>query len=256
MTDRFLEIARKAAHGAGDIIMAGLNDQHQVEWKGRVNAVTDVDKRSEAFIKSVISDAFPDHQILAEESDLKRSDSPYRWVVDPLDGTTNFMHGFPLFNVSIALTYNARTLLGIVYDPMHDEHFEAVDGQGATLNGKAIHVSGVTTLERSLLATGFPYEHNENYHRNFELFKDLYTKSMGIRREGSAALDMAFVACGRLDGYWEFNLQPWDMAAGELLVREAGGRVSACDGSDFNLYGGTIIVSNPNLFHELKNALK
>jgi len=251
-----LDFAIDTAVASGKLLAEGIGDRLQVEWKGRVNAVTHMDRQSEALIKSAIHKYFPDHGILAEESDLEQSQAEYRWIIDPLDGTSNYLHGFPAYCVSIGLFRGGHPLLGVIYDPERDELFHAEKGKGAFLNGGKIQVSSVEKLDKSILATGFPYEQSAEYHRNFELFKEFYMQSMGIRRMGAAALDLAYVAAGRLDGYWEYVLQPWDMAAGLLIVEEAGGSVSRCDGGEADIYGGNILASNGCLQAQMLKLLK
>lgn len=240
----FYSIAAESAKSAGLIIRKGLGGKFSVEHKGRVDLVTDIDKSAEEAIKLRISKAFPEHQILAEESELTHRESDFRWIIDPLDGTTNFTHGYPVFSVSIALEYQGKVILGLIYDPMREELFSAIRGKGAFLNDAQIRVSATESLLNSLLATGFPYVQDEKFHLNFEHFKTLYMQCQGIRRGGSAALDLAYVACGRFDGYWEYNLKPWDCAAGALIVEEAGGIVTQSNGDDHSPYIPDICVSN------------
>jgi myo-inositol-1(or 4)-monophosphatase len=244
-------VAVAAAQQAGKIIADACGADFVVDYKqgALTNMVTEVDRRSEKAIVEIVLAAFPDHQILAEEgSEGPNQQSPYRWIVDPLDGTTNFTHGFPAFCVSIGLEMERRIILGVVYDPLRRELFEAEVGKGAYLNGQRIHVSQVSSLNKALLVTGFAYD-RESRQRNLEYFSRFVLASQGLRRTGSAALDLAYVAAGRVDGFWELMLAPWDVAAGSLLVTEAGGRVSDFMGDTFSLQGTETLASN-GLLHQ------
>jgi len=216
--------------------------------------VTEVDLASEAAIISVISDAFPSHRIVAEEGGGGAKESDYIWWIDPLDGTTNYIHGYPCYSVSIALEYRGKIIVGVVYDPTRDELFCACRGAGAELNGMPITVSTAASLEECLLATGFPYDRSR---RRFALTvaARLLEKIHGLRRAGSAALDLAYVAAGRLDGYWEFGLKPWDTAAGILLVEEAGGEVSDFQGNRFTIHNGEIAAANRTIRRRLLEVM-
>jgi len=198
--------------------------------------------------------AFPDHSILSEESPELLTGSPYKWIIDPIDGTTNFAHAFPFFCVSIGLEHHGRIVAGVVYDPMRDELFTAEAGRGARLNGKRIMVSDVTSLSRSFLATGFSYGITRK-DRNIRHFKKLLLSTMAIRRAGSAALDLCYVACGRFDGFWELNLHPWDSAAGMLIVEEAGGKVTRFDGKPYTPYHKDILATNKRIHAALSSSL-
>ncbi|MCX7974183.1 MAG: inositol monophosphatase, partial [Candidatus Aminicenantes bacterium] len=214
-------------------------------YKGVVNLVTDADRRSQEMIMTRLTRAFPEHGFLAEEDGHHFSGkSDYRWLIDPLDGTTNFAHSFPIFCISIALERAGEVLIGVVYDPMRQELFRAIKGQGAWLNKRRIRVSRTNSLNRSLLATGFPYDLRESPINNLVHFENFLFRAQAIRRCGAAALDLAYVACGRFDGFWELKLNPWDIAAGSLLVTEAGGQVSDFRGQKFNLTSGEIVASN------------
>lgn len=244
-TAKLFQIAWEAAHTAGDIIRANWQRPMSISYKGAIDLVTTVDRDSERAIVDLLQRNFPHHSILAEEeTDLRGTDSRHRWIVDPLDGTTNFAHGYPQFCVSIALQYENETILGVVYDPIRRECFSAIRGQGAKLNGATIHPSPVADLNQSLLATGFPYDRRDNADFYLTYFKAFMTRVQGIRRAGAAALDLCYVACGRLDGFWELKLKPWDIAAGTLIVREAGGRVSGFDGGELDLFGMETLASN------------
>jgi myo-inositol-1(or 4)-monophosphatase len=244
-------VAVAAAQQAGTIIADAYQTDFRVDYKEGTltNLVTEVDRRSEAAIVDIIRAAFPDHRILAEEGgEGSTRASPYRWLVDPLDGTTNFAHGFPAFCVSIGLEENGRVVLGIVYDPLRRELFEAEVGKGAFLNGQPIHVSRTATLDRALLVTGFAYD-RETRRRNVDHFARFVLGTQGIRRTGTAALDLCYVASGRIDGFWELKLNPWDIAAGSLVVTEAGGRISDFGGHAFSLDGRETLASN-GLVHQ------
>jgi myo-inositol-1(or 4)-monophosphatase len=223
------------------------------EYKGEVDLVTEADRASEKLIVERLRARWPEYGIVGEEGTRSDMEADYLWYVDPLDGTTNFAHGFPVFCVSIALVHKDEQLLaGIIYDPTRDEMFSAERSQGATLNGKAIQVSQTKRLSESLLATGFP-SHKRHQNPNIHFYHQITLRSHGVRRAGSAALDLANVACGRYDGFWEFNLNPWDTAAGALLVQEAGGTVTRFDGSPYRLDSREVLASN-GLIHE--NLLK
>ena len=244
-------IAVAAAQQAGKIIADAYRTDFQVYYKEGTltNLVTEVDRRSEAAIVEVLSGAFPKHHILAEEGgEASGRGSPYRWYVDPLDGTTNFAHGFPMFCVSIGLEAHGRMILGVVYDPLRQELFEAEAGQGALMNGERIHVSKVTELRKALLVTGFPYDH-AGRQENLPYFSRFALQSQGLRRTGSAAMDLCYVAAGRIDGFWELGLKPWDVAAGALMVIEAGGNITDLLGQPFSVRGTQTLASN-GLIHQ------
>jgi len=221
LRNELIETAVQAAQQAGKILKQKVNTALQIDLKGRVNLVTEADRQSEETILKIISEKFPDHQILTEERPFIEGQSAFKWIIDPLDGTTNFVHGFPFFSVSIGLEYQKELWLGVVLAPLLNETFTAFRHQGAFLNGKPIQVSKVNKLSSSLVSTGFPYEENENFKRNFELFRKIYPQTQGVRRAGSAAIDLCYIACGRFDGFWELDLNPWDVAAGALIVKEA-----------------------------------
>ena len=245
-----LTLIQDLARQAGGVLMDGFGRVEHVHHKGATDLVTEYDRLSEELILAVLKARFPDYAVLAEESGPSgggAASGGYRWVVDPLDGTTNFAHGFPFFAVSIALTRDDRPVLGVVYDPIRDEMFAAEDGKGATLNGAPIHVSAESSLREALLATGFQYDLEHARRANFTEFADFALRAQGIRRAGSAALDSAYVGAGRFDGYWEFGINPWDIAAGALVAREAGGRVTSADGHETFIGTGTILVSNGHL---------
>ncbi len=251
-----LNIAVRAARRAADVIVRSLNrlDSLQVSSKGRNDFVTDVDRQAEAEIIATIRKAYPDHAILAEESGAS-GDNPTEWVIDPLDGTTNFLHGFPTFSVSIACRHRGRLEHAVVYDPMRQEVFTASRGDGAHLENRRIRVSKQRTLEGSLVATGFPYRANAKYLDNYlGMLKAVMQQTAGIRRPGSAALDLAYVAAGRVDAFWEIGLAPWDSAAGTLLIQEAGGRIGTLTGADYQ-QGGHVVAGTPRVYDALLELL-
>jgi myo-inositol-1(or 4)-monophosphatase len=243
------DFAVQLARDAGGLLRDHLGRVNNISHKSSsLDLVTEVDLLSERFIKERISTHYPRHEILAEESGHQRTESEYRWVVDPLDGTTNYAHGYPCFGVSIALERSGEVLLGVVYNPVQEELFAAERGGGAMLNGRPIRVSTVKRLTDSLLVTGFPYNVRDNP-RSIELFARFMNKAQAVRRDGSAALDMCYVACGRFDGFWELGLKPWDAGAGKVILEEAGGRVTKLDGRPFDLYEPDMLASN-GLVHE------
>jgi myo-inositol-1(or 4)-monophosphatase len=244
-----LQIIEGIARQAGSVLWEGYGNVQHIQQKGVIDLVTEFDKRAEEIIVPAIQKEFPNHAILAEESGHNHTVSEYQWVIDPLDGTTNFAHGIPIFSVSIALLKNDSPILGVAYDPLRDEMFSAELGQGASLNQRPIHVSARTDLGQAVLSTGFPYDVRTNPQNNFTQFVQFQLRTQAVRHLGSAALDCAWTAMGRLDGYWEFGVKPWDVGAGALLVREAGGRVTAVDGVGDFISSATILVSN-GLLHE------
>lgn len=241
---RYLEVAVEAAREAGRIQKRYFGSSHKVEYKGEINPVTEVDRLCERAISETLLHAFPDHDLLTEESPFKKKGSPYRWIVDPMDGTTNYLHGYPCFCVSIALEIEKEVILGVIYNPILDELFISEKGKGAYFNGKKIFVSQEKDLSRSFLSTGFPYDVHEHADFYLKYFREFIIRSFAIRRPGSAALDLSYLAAGRFDGFWELKLQPWDVAAGVLMVIEAGGRVTDFDGHPFNIYSKEILASN------------
>jgi myo-inositol-1(or 4)-monophosphatase len=250
----FLEVAVAAARQAGAIVRAGYGQTVHVTHKGAIDLVTEFDKRSEAAILAALRGAFPQHAILSEESGRAAGDD-YEWLVDPLDGTTNFAHKFPVFSTSIALTFQRRLIVGVVYDPLRDELYSAEAGQGAHLNGAPLHVSATAELGLALLATGFPYDVRTNPSNNLAEFTRFQMSSQGVRRTGSAALDCCWVAAGHLDGFWELRLNPWDVGAGALIARVAGGRVTTYSGDEDFLGKDSILVSNGLLHEEMMEVL-
>ena len=243
------EFAIDTARKAGALLRDNVGRIGSIEFKGAVDIVTDVDRKSEALIIDAIKKAFPSHGILAEESPELKQDSPFKWIIDPLDGTTNYSHGFPFFCVSIGFEVSGEVAFGVVYDPMMNELFTAEKGKGASLNGKKTGVSAIGDLGKSLLATGFPYDLRSSKDNNLDRFSEFSLKAQAIRRAGSAALDLCYIASGRFDGYWEMKLKPWDTAAGSLIVSESGGAVTDFSGGPFSIYGKECLASN-GLIHD------
>jgi myo-inositol-1(or 4)-monophosphatase len=287
----FLDVATAAARMAGEVLTRH-NRQLHVEYKdqGKHNLVSNIDLESEKVITGLIKERFPDHQILAEEGGLlqqatsgseglqiisgglrkthsmppvppreallKRVTSPYKWIIDPLDGTTNYVHGFPFFCVSIGLELDGAVILGVVYDPLRNDLFYASKGTGAFLNGQPIQVSKENELCRSLLITGFPYDFRDHPGHIFTHFFQFCQASQGVRRTGSAALDLCYLAAGYFDGFWELNLSPWDVAAGSLIIEEAGGRISGFNGEALSIYSKNILASNGQIHSQMADILQ
>lgn len=251
-----LNIAIRAARAAGDLIVREIDriDDIGYDKKGDNDFVTDVDKAAEQVIINTIHQSYPEHAFLAEESG-QSGDSEFVWIIDPLDGTTNFMHGFPHYAVSIALQHRGRLDQGVIYDPLRQELFTASRGKGAQLNNRKIRVTSKHELNGTLLGTGFPFREGQDIEIFLESFRRLYPHVAGIRRAGSAALDLAYVACGRLDGFWEYNLNAWDIAAGALLVQEAGGINSELTGGTDYMQSGNIISANPKILKAMLQQL-
>jgi myo-inositol-1(or 4)-monophosphatase len=251
-----LQIVEVIARQAGAVLLEGYGNVRHIQQKGVIDLVTEFDMRSEDVIISSIQQKFPDHAILAEESGHNETISEYQWVIDPLDGTTNFAHGIPVFSVSIALLRNNSPVVGVVYDPIRNEMFSAELGQGATLNRHSIHVSSATDLGQAVISTGFPYDVRTNPQNNFVQFAQFQLRAQAVRHLASAALDCAWTATGRLDGYWEFGVKPWDVGAGALIVREAGGRVTSIDRNEDFLSADSILVSNGLLHEQMLSVLR
>ena len=245
---QFVPAMAEIAREAGALLMGYFQRRVKVEYKGDVDLVTEADRASEALITRRIRERWPGHNILGEEGTRTEQGSEYRWYVDPLDGTTNFAHGFPVFCVSLGLEHNDERVAAVIFDPTRDEMFTAQKGGGAFLNGRPIHVSTISNLAECLVATGFP-SHKRHKNPNIFFYHQITLKTHGVRRAGSAALDLCDVACGRFDGFWEFNLNPWDTAAGVLMVEEAGGRVTRFDGQPFRIDSHETLASN-GLVHE------
>jgi myo-inositol-1(or 4)-monophosphatase len=253
-----LNIAVRAARRAGEVIVRGMNRLHRLEVraKGQNDFVSEIDTQAELEIMDIVRRHYPDHAFLAEESgDVGARDSEFVWIIDPLDGTTNFLHGFPQFAVSIAVQRRGRLEHAVVYDPLRQELFTSSRGEGAQVDGKRIRVSAHIGLERSLIGTGFPYRTNLHWLDDYmAMLKAVTQATAGIRRAGAAALDLAYVAAGRLDGFWELGLSPWDTAAGTLLITEAGGMVGTLDGSEYKQQGD-IVAGTPKVYAPLLELL-
>lgn len=257
-------IAEGIARQAGGLLRGFYEKGVATEYKGDVDLVTEADRASEQLIGERLHAAFPSHGVYGEEGTREQLDSEYRWYIDPLDGTTNFAHGFPAFCVSMGLEQRAAGLApeadgemiaGVIYDPLRDEMFSAERGRGAWLNGRRLHVSKTKELAEALTATGFP-SHKRHNSPNIHFYQQITLRSHGVRRAGSAALDLAYVACGRLDGFWEFNLNPWDTSAGVLLVEEAGGTIGHFDGGKFTLDSREVLATNGLIRGELQHIFK
>jgi len=254
-----LNIAVRAARGAGNIIAraCGQLDMVQSIQKGTNDFVTNVDKEAEQAIVSILRKSYPDHDIVAEEGgEYTNNNSDYQWVIDPLDGTTNFIKGIPHFAVSIALRYRGKLDQAVIFDPLRGEVFTASRGGGAQLNGRRIRVTSLPDLGGSVLATGFPFKNKHHLDAYTETFKTFFTEAADIRRTGSAALDLAYVAAGRFDGFWEIGLKPWDIAAGELIVREAGGLVSDFVGGNNQMKSGNIVAASPKVLQAMLKGMR
>lgn len=254
MIDHLEHVARLA----GEVLRQGFQKNQLIEEKGRASdLVTATDRAAETVIRDYLSKTFPTHCLLGEEEGLSGvADAEWTWIFDPLDGTTSFAHGLPFFSTCIALRRGRDIVAGIVYEPLRDELFAAEAGSGATLNGQRLSVTTTTDLSRALLATGFPYRIAENPNKTLEVFAAVVPHARGIRRMGSAGLDLAYVACGRLDGYWETLLQPWDCAAGALLVREAGGRVTDFAGNPHDILGLETLATNGGVHEVLRDRIR
>ena len=250
--EKLLQTARRAALRAGKLLMRhyGKLRASQISQKSRNDFVTEVDRASEKLLIAEIRKDFPTHAFQGEEGGLRSGDD-FCWIVDPLDGTSNYIHQFPMFAISIGIRHRREMLAGVVYDPLHSELFGAAKGGGAHLNGKRIRVSAARRLQDAMMATGIPFRARSRFGEYIESLKTISYGSAGMRRGGSAALDLAYVACGRFDGFWEINLSPWDIAAGEILIREAGGQISDVWGKDAFLENGDVLASNGKIHAEL-----
>lgn len=250
--------AIQAARLAGKVILDNLGhiSKKDIGLKQASDFVTRVDRESERIIISTIKEKFPDHHFLAEESAKETGEGRYRWIIDPLDGTTNYIHGYPVFSVSIALEMNKRIVLGVVFDPLKDELFHAAKGKGAFLNNHPVKISTGTDLKDGLIATGFPFRKKALIDPYLRLFQNIFLKVSDLRRAGSAALDLAYLACGRCEGFFEIGLSPWDIAAGEILIKEAGGVVTDFSGGPDYLLTGNIVAGIPGIHKELLKEIK
>jgi len=251
-----LETAKNLAEEAGEHIRQSASQLRQVDYKGRADMVTDVDRRAEEIILDGLRRAYPDHAVLAEESGENEAQSDYRWVIDPIDGTTNFVHGYPFYCVSIAVQYRQETVAAVVLNPVLGELFSALKGGGAHLNGNPITVSSTSELSKTLLATGFPYQLGERWQHSMTLFEAFYRNSHGVRRDGSAALDLCYVAAGRFDGYWEYELNPWDVAAGLLIVQEARGKTTDFQDNPSDIYDRQVLASNGRIHDAMLRVMR
>jgi myo-inositol-1(or 4)-monophosphatase len=251
-----VDFAKNLARQAGRLLAEKVTSKNQIYYKGAIDLVTEADKMSEELILAEISRQYPDHGILSEESAVKNEQATLRWIIDPLDGTTNYAHGFPFFCVSIALEKEGSVELGVIYDPTREDLFFAERSGGAYLNGKKLHVSSVSDLSRSLLATGFPYDIRVSKDNNLNYFHSMATKAQAIRRAGAAALDLAYLAAGRFDGFWELRLKPWDTAAGCLMVTEAGGVISDLAGGKWHLQSPSLLASNALIQEQMMEVFR
>ena len=252
-----LVVAIEAAKAAGNVLLGYAQSGFHVERKNPINLVTDADHAAEQCVIDHVRRYFPSHRMLAEERGVDAAvSSPYQWIIDPLDGTTNFAHGFPVYAVSVGVEYERRLVVGVVYDPTRDELFTAEAGHGALLNGRSITVSHTAQLEAALTVTGFAYDVRESINNNLDHFAHVTLKAQGVRRTGSAALDLCYVAAGRFDGFWEVKLNPWDMAAGTLIVQEAGGRITDLKGNAHSIYQPELLASNGWIHDEMLHVLR
>ncbi|MFC1475243.1 inositol monophosphatase family protein [Candidatus Zixiibacteriota bacterium] len=253
---RYQKFAEITALAAGKILSAGFNKSKKIDYKGIIDPVTEYDLKSEKLIISRITKTYPDHDILSEESQPRETDADFRWVIDPLDGTVNYTHRMPIYSVSIALQFQGQSVIGVVYDPENKELYSAAFGCGAYLNNKKIKVSTETKLERALLATGFAYNIHNARKNNLGMFSRMIKQAQAIRRLGSAALDLCWLATGRFDGFWEYYLHPWDTAAAMLIVTEAGGVVTKIDSSKYSIFDNEILAANnKNIQRAMKKVL-
>jgi len=256
MMRQYRKVATEAALKAGELLVRNLHKVKRVDHKGVVNLVTDIDRKSERLIHRILRSHFPNHSFFAEEEVREKTSSDYLWTIDPLDGTTNYAHGFPIFCVTISLLKKEEVIMGLTYNPMLGEMFYAERGAGAFLHRRRVQISGTEDLNDSLLATGFPYDLRESEDDNLDYFCSFVMKAQAVRRAGSAALDLAYTACGRFDGFWEFKLGAWDIAAGCLLVEEAGGRVTNFKGRRVDLFTGEVLASNGKIHDQMLKVLR
>ena len=249
--EELLDVAIEAADLSSDIILQYSNKYKAVDYKGRTDLVTIADKQSEKLIIKTVSNKFHNHSILAEESGSNSKDSKYLWIIDPLDGTTNFVHGYPSYGVSIACSIDNIISIAVVKDIPNNDLYTAIINKGAFKNGIPINISKTKTLLHSLLVTGFGYDHDINWKLNMDLFKHFTNNSQGVRRLGAASIDLCHLASGIIDGFWEYDLKPWDTAAGKLIVEEAGGKITKLNGQNFNIYQNQILATNRKIHEEM-----
>ena len=254
--DKYISEAEKAALKAGHMLRMNFHKTRKIHYKGKIDLVTHFDTLSQKMIFDHLAACFPGHDFIAEEGLSDKKGSDFRWIIDPIDGTTNYAHKFPVFCVSIALEHTKKIVLGVIYDPMRDEMFSAVEENKAFLNGEKIKVSSVNELDKSLLATGFPYDVRESDVNNLNHFNNFVVRAQAVRRCGSAAMDLCYIACGRFDGFWELKLNPWDVAAGTLIVKEAGGKITDFQGTEFNINGSEILASNGLIHRQMLDVLQ
>jgi myo-inositol-1(or 4)-monophosphatase len=254
-----LNIAIRAARNAGKVIVKGFENLEavEVEEKSLNDYVSSVDKEAELAIIGTLRKSYPDHSIVAEESGIDQGkDTDHQWIIDPLDGTTNFIHGIPHFAVSIALKIKGRTEIGVVFDPIRNELFSAVKGQGSQINGYRTRTNTVPKLSGTILATGFPFKQKHQTETYLKIFNEFFIDVADMRRAGSAALDLAYVAAGRMDGFWEYGLKPWDIAAGELLLKESGAMMTDFNGGNDYMKSGNVVAANPKLLKEMLTVIR
>ena len=256
MIDKLFQTANSAIDKATKIVMEAHNLPKITEYKGKTDLVTQTDRQSEEIIISTIKNVFPEHRIIAEESGSTNNESEYQWIIDPLDGTTNFVHGYPSFGISIGVMHNDKYICGIVKELPANYTYSAIKGKGCFCDDKQIHVSDVNSLDQSLLVTGFGYEHGEKWSTNMKLFKQFTDVTQGVRRLGAAAIDMCHVASGKVDGYWEFDIKPWDTSAGVLIIQEAGGNVTKFDGNKYSIHNPQILATNGKIHNEMLKITK
>lgn len=239
----------------GDYVYRSADKRKRISYKGAVDLVTQFDRRSQERIVRALRKQYPTHGILSEENVRRKSTAEYKWIIDPLDGTTNFAHGLPIWTLSIALEYDGTVVLGIVYDPTRKEMFHALKGGGAFLNKRRIRVSNVKKLDTALLVTGFPYDIRKSKKNNLDHFSNFAVRAQAVRRLGSAALDLCYTACGRFDGYWEIKLSPWDQAAGSVIIKEAGGTITDFQNQEFDIYGDEVLGTNGHIHQQMLKIL-
>jgi len=253
---QYLDFTKELAFEAGKVLNDHFGNIKSINKKtASIDLVTEADLHSEKILINKILKKYPNHTIITEESHLIDKKSDFRWVIDPLDGTTNFVHNLPIFAVSIGLQYKEKTILGVVYNPAADKMFYASMNNGAYLNEKSINISSSNTLSDSLIVTGFPYLHDKKWDISFDIFKTIYSKTRGIRRLGAAALDLCFVAMGRFEGFYEFNLKPWDICAGSIIAQEAGAKVTDWNNKELPFLGERILATNGKIHNEMVNIL-